>query len=121
MNTLVTILFAALSFAAAADAPAVTPVIDAKKLYLAKCSTCHAKDGKGSKSMAAMFKAKLEDLDLTSAALQKNDDAAITKIIAGGRNKMPAFKGKLKDAEIAALVGYIRTIAAPAAPAGDTK
>lgn len=114
MNALLTLL---LAVSAAAQTPAAKP--DGKKLFAAKCSACHAKDGKGSLPMAKMF--KLKDpavLNLSSEAVSKTESAELVKIIVNGRDKMPVFKGKLKDAEIDALVAYIRTLAAPAkAPA----
>jgi mono/diheme cytochrome c family protein len=87
------------------------------KLFAAKCTACHAKDGKGSLPMAKMFKLKdASALNLTSEATAKKPDADLVKTINTGREKMPSFKGKLKDAEITALVSYIRTLQAPAAP-----
>ena len=118
MNALLTLMLAV--NAAAAPAPTTA---DAAKLYTAKCQACHAKDGKGSASMAKMFKlADPAALNLTSAATAKKTDADLTKTINDGRGKMPVFKGKLKDDEIAALVAYIRSLSAPAkAPAGAAK
>jgi mono/diheme cytochrome c family protein len=113
MNAIVTLLLAV----NAAAAPAAAPKVDAAKIFAAKCTTCHAKDGKGSAAMAKMF--KLKDpaaLNLTSEATVKKTDVELTKTITDGREKMPAFKGKLKDAEISALVGYVRSLA-PAAKA----
>ena len=104
MNALLVLLIA--SFAAAADAPAAAKAdVDGSKIFLAKCASCHAKDGKGSAAMAKMFKADPKDLDLTRAS---DGDAA--KVVTEGRKKMPAFKGKLKDAEITAVVAYIGTL-----------
>lgn len=108
-----------LAVAAAAQTPAAAPAkTDAAKIFSAKCTACHAKDGKGSKAMAGMF--HLKDpaaLNLTSEATGKKTDAELAKTITDGRDKMPSFKGKLKDAEISAMVAYVRTLsAAPAAP-----
>jgi cytochrome c6 len=108
---------------AAAQTPAAPAKTDAAKIFAAKCTACHAKDGKGSLPMAKMF--KLKDpavLNLTSDATSKLTDAELVQTITAGRDKMPSFKGKLKDAEISALVAYIRTLsAAPKAPAGAAK
>ena len=117
MNVIVTLLLA-VNAAAASAKP------DGAKLFAAKCTACHAKDGKGSKPMAKMFKLKdPEALSLTSEAASKKTDAELAKAITDGRNKMPSFKGKLKDAEISALIGYVRSLsAAPAkAPEGAAK
>jgi mono/diheme cytochrome c family protein len=37
-------------------------------------------------------------------------DADLTAAITDGKGKMPAYKGKLTDAQIKDLVGYIRTL-----------
>ncbi|MFI5360675.1 MAG: c-type cytochrome [Elusimicrobiota bacterium] len=115
MNILVTLL---LAVNAAAQAPAAP---DAGATFKAKCTACHAKDGTGSPSMAKMFQLKDPSvLNLTSDATRKKADADLIKTITDGRGKMPSFKGKLKDAEIAALVAYLRALPAPGAkaPAG---
>ena len=109
------LVLAATVSAANAAAPAKDEGSPAKKLYAKKCSTCHGDDGKGKLSMSKMFKVKLEDLDLTSSEAVKKSDADLIKIVAGGKDKMPAFKGKLKDEEIADAIAYIRTLPAAAA------
>ena len=104
------------TFATVASAQPAAPAKDAdlgKKVFAAKCVTCHAKDGKGSSVMAKMFKADPKSLDLTGDLNQKKTDAELTKVINDGNGKMPAFKGKLKDGEIAGSVAYIRSLAAP--------
>ncbi|MFI5345547.1 MAG: c-type cytochrome [Elusimicrobiota bacterium] len=119
MNALLTLI---LAVNAAAQAPAAPAKTDAAKMFATKCSACHAKDGKGSLPMAKMFKLKDPTvLNLASEGVQKDSDEALVKVIVEGRGKMPVFKGKLKDADITALVAFIRGLAAapavPAAPA----
>lgn len=114
MNALMTLLLAVNAAAqtpAAAPAKAEAPKVDAAKLYAGKCSSCHGKDGKGSAAMAKMFKADPAEMNLTSEGAAKTSDADLTKVMVEGRNKMPAFKGKLKDEEISALVAFIRGLA----------
>lgn len=108
MKAIIVLLLAA-SAVRAADAPAKP---NAAKLFAAKCAACHAKNAKGSAPMAKMFKLDPSALDLTSAAVDKLSDADLVKTISAGRGKMPSFKGKLKDAEISALVSYIRSLSA---------
>ena len=120
MNLVMTLM---LAVNAAAQTPAAPPKADAAKIFAAKCTACHAKDGKGSLPMAKMF--KLKDPAILNLTATKETDAELVKTITDGRDKMPSFKGKLKDAEIAALAAYIRTLsappAAPKAPAGAGK
>ena len=115
MNAMVTLL---LALNAAAQGPAAPAPADAAKAFASKCAACHAKDGKGNASMAKMFKLKdAASLDLTGEATAQKTDAELAKAVAEGRGKMPSFKSKLKDAEISALVAYLRALsAAPAAP-----
>jgi cytochrome c6 len=64
------------------------------------CSMCHGTDGKkmaGTKEFA-------------SPDVQKMSDAELTATIDDGKPpKMPAYKGKLTDAQVKALVAYIRS------------
>lgn len=81
-----------------------------KKLFDAKCATCHGKDGKGNPAMQKMLKVDAAALDVTKA----KDFAAVTE---NGRGKMPSYKGKLSAAEIADLQAYIGPKTAPKAEA----
>ena len=83
----------------------------AAKLYAAKCASCHAKDAKGNPAMAKAFKMEPEKLNLLAEASLKKTDAELAKITTDGSGKMPAYKGKLSDADIKGLVGYIRSLA----------
>ena len=74
---------------------------DAAADYKAKCAGCHGADG--SKSMMG---AK----PLNGPDVQGMSDADLTAAITDGKGKMPAYKGKLTDAQIKDLVGYIRTL-----------
>lgn len=75
---------------------------DAAADYKAKCAMCHGADGSG--------KAAMGTKDLGSADIQKMSDADLTGAITNGKGKMPAYKGKLTDAQIKDLVSYIRTL-----------
>jgi cytochrome c6 len=75
---------------------------DAAADYKAKCAMCHGADGMG--------KAAMGTKDLGSADIQKMSDADLTGAITNGKGKMPAYKGKLTDAQVSDLVKYIRTL-----------
>ena len=85
-----------------------TPAVaqDAAGTYKAKCAMCHGADGKGSPTGL-----KMGVHDFTSADVQKETDAQLTETITKGKNKMPAYEGKLKDTEIKDLVAFIRSLA----------
>jgi cytochrome c6 len=110
MNALMTLL---LSANAAAQAPAAPAKVDGAKLFSTKCATCHAKDATGNPMMAKMFKADLQLMNLAAGDAIKAKDADLTKVVNDGRNKMPSFKGKLKDEEIKGVLAYVRSLQKP--------
>jgi cytochrome c6 len=83
-----------------------TPAPGGADLFKAKCAMCHGGDGSGSTTMGK----KLGCRDLRSAAVQGQSDSQLTQIIANGKNKMPAYNGKLSGEEIKSLVAFIRSI-----------
>jgi len=86
--------------------PATLAAADGAALYKAKCASCHAVNGSGDTAMGKAMKLR----DLRSPEVQKQTDAELTKITADGKGKMPAYKGKLTDAEITALVAHMRAL-----------
>jgi mono/diheme cytochrome c family protein len=67
-------------------------------IYKAKCQMCHLADGSGNKGMKVpAFTAGASDASLIAAT--KN-----------GKGKMPAYAGKLTDADISDVVAYIKTL-----------
>ncbi|HEY6003691.1 MAG TPA: cytochrome c [Anaeromyxobacter sp.] len=87
------ILFAlaALSLAGAARADSA--------LFAQKCASCHGKDGKPS-AVGQKMGAK----DLSGTKLSEKE---LVTVISGGKGKMPAYKEKLTDDQIASLAKYI--------------
>jgi len=78
---------------------------DSKATFDAKCSSCHGKDGRAKSLHAKHVHAR----DLTDAAWQNEvTDERLFNSISNGRNKMPAFKKKLSEAQIDELVAYVR-------------
>ena len=75
-------------------------------VFKAKCAMCHGADGSGNTAMGKKFGLK----DLGSADVQKESDANIAQIITKGKDKMPAYEGKLTKDQINDLVKYIRTL-----------
>lgn len=92
-----------------------------RKIFEARCASCHKKDGKGNPNIAAMFKVNVSSLDLTSEGLQKETDEAILKIIAQGKGRMPSFSKQLKEEEMKSLVAYIRSLAVSSASGQSSK
>ena len=89
------------SFFLALALPQLAAAESAADTYKAKCAMCHGADG--SKSMMG---AK----PLNGADVQKMSEADLADAITNGKGKMPAYKGKLSDAQIKDLAAYIKTL-----------
>ena len=82
---------------------------DGAALYEHYCIPCHGPDGRARTPAARKLGAK----DLTESKLT---DAEIAQQIAGGKKdaggkeRMPAFKATLAEPEIAALVGFVKSL-----------
>ena len=76
-------------------------------LFEKHCDTCHGKDGR-----AKTFKAKFNHArNLTDSKWQAEaTDERIFNSITNGKGKMPAWGKKLSEAQINALVAYVRTL-----------
>ena len=71
--------------------------------YKTKCQGCHGPDGH-----ASAIGKKLGAKDFQDADVAKMSEADLAKITTDGKNKMPAYKGKLTDDQIKALAKYIK-------------
>ncbi|MFY9753611.1 MAG: cytochrome c [Candidatus Acidiferrales bacterium] len=98
-------LFLALAIAALFGAPARAD--DAAGTFKTKCAMCHGPDGSGNTATGKALQVR----DLSSAGVQGQSDAQLIDIVTNGKAKMPAYKGKLTDAQIKGLVAYIRSLA----------
>ncbi|HUS19614.1 MAG TPA: cytochrome c [Terriglobales bacterium] len=72
--------------------------------YKVKCQVCHGANASGETPAGKKLGAK--DLRLPEA--QKKTDAQLVAIVRDGKNKMPAFKGKLTEEQMKDLVSVIR-------------
>lgn len=78
----------------------------AADIYKAKCQMCHAPDGSGNTPAGKAMKAR----PFNSPEVLKESDADLIAIIQKGKNKMPAYAGKLTDAQIKDVLAYIHTL-----------
>lgn len=76
-------------------------------IYQKRCASCHGRDGR-----AKTLKAKFNDArDLTNWQWQEAvSDEQLYNSIMNGRGKMPAFSKKLSEAQVDALVLYVRSL-----------
>lgn len=79
---------------------------DGPTLFKSKCAMCHGPDGAGKTTMGQ----KLNIRDLRSPEVQKQSDAELTQTITKGKNKMPAYEGKLTKEQLASVVAYVREL-----------
>lgn len=73
-------------------------------LWAQNCASCHGKDGSGNTAMGK----KLGVKDYTQD--QGFSDAEAANVIKNGKGKMKAYKDKLSDADVKALVAYVRSL-----------
>ena len=94
---------------AAAPAPSasVDQLAAARANFTKNCEPCHGPKGEGGLVKVDDKKIKVPSLKADHAI--KHTDEQLTKMITNGEEEMPAFKDKLKPAEITELVRFIRT------------
>ena len=71
--------------------------------YKAKCLMCHAADGTASGPAG-------KSLNVPSFKASKQTEAEMIAETKAGKGKMPAFAGKLTDAQIKDVVAYVKTL-----------
>ena len=85
--------------------PARPLAADGAEVWRRKCAGCHGADGSGGPKRLA---------PIAGSALQGKTDAQLFDVVAQGitapDRRMPAFRGKLADAEIAAAVAWLRSL-----------
>jgi cytochrome c6 len=74
--------------------------------YKSKCAMCHGPDGTAATPMGKMMKIP----SFKDPAVAKDSEATLIAITKNGKGKMPAYNGKLTDAQIKEVVSFIRTL-----------
>ncbi len=74
--------------------------------YTSKCQMCHGADGGGGTPAGRAMKAP----SFLSPAVVKESTVDLIAATKNGKGKMPAYAGKLTDAEIKDVVAHIRTL-----------
>ena len=75
--------------------------------YKAKCQSCHGAQGMPNPGIAKAMGVK----PASDPSVKSLSEAQMITDTTNGKGKMPAFKGKLSDAEIKASVDYFSTLA----------
>ena len=75
----------------------VPATASASEIYQQKCQFCHGAQGQGARGPA-----------LTGVGSRSN--AELRRIIHDGRQQMPAFSNQLTDAQIDAVVAYVKQL-----------
>jgi mono/diheme cytochrome c family protein len=89
-----------------APAPPADPLARAREIYASNCVTCHGVTGTGTSHFAEAGIPNFADAKWHA----RESDAELERVIRKGKGKfMPAWEGKLTDAEIAALIRFLRT------------
>ena len=110
---LFSVAIAAISFAVTgaivyeASANFASPAaVDGASLFNRQCAQCHGRDGRAKTRRGRQTHTR----DITNGEWQNDiSDERIFNSISRGKGKMPAFK-KLSDAQIDALVAYVRRL-----------
>jgi len=101
-------LTTAVLLAASMTAPALaqSPGATVYNTAAPKCAMCHGADGLAATPVAKSMKV----LSFKDPAMVKATDAQFIASTTNGKGKMPAYKGKLTDAQIKDVIAYIRTL-----------
>jgi len=75
-------------------------------VYKTKCQSCHGATGVPSAGMAKAMGLK----PVTDPAVKGMSEDKMIAVTTNGEGKMPAFKGKLTDAQIKDAVTYYRSL-----------
>jgi mono/diheme cytochrome c family protein len=76
------------------------------EIYKSKCVLCHGDAGLGDTSVGKAMKAA----SYKDPAVVKATDAELTAVVKNGKGNMAAFGKTLTDAQIKAVIAYVRTL-----------
>lgn len=77
----------------------VVKQIDGAEIYISNCARCHGESGEGTKKGISFLKGH---------ALHHPEEDFIRQVADGDGDEMPAFKDRLTETEIKAVVQYVR-------------
>lgn len=77
-----------------------------KKVFAAKCASCHGPDGKGNAKMSEMLKVNIPHLSDSAG----KSDAELLKLLAEGKKPMPSFAKALSKDEMESVLSYTKAL-----------
>ena len=83
---------------------------DGKDVFQTNCLMCHGATGAGNEQLAKAFKIEPSRLDLTKHEMKTKSEAELAATVKTGKGRMPAFGNKLSDADIKAVVQFIKSL-----------
>jgi cytochrome c6 len=75
-------------------------------IFKTNCQACHGPNGIPNPTMAKMLGVPA----VTSPQMKVLTAQQMVTVVTNGKGKMPAWKGKLTDPQIKAVVAYLRTL-----------
>ncbi len=75
-------------------------------IFKTNCAACHGPNGIPNPTMVKLIGV----LGVNSPEMQKLTPQEMVTVVTNGKGKMPAWNGKLTDAQIKAVVTYLRTL-----------
>lgn len=78
----------------------VAAALNGASIYAEKCESCHKADGRGGGPFPALA---------GNSAVTAKSPAQIIAIVVHGKGLMPAYRPGLSDADIAAVLTYVRS------------
>lgn len=100
-----------ITFALAAGDPAAGQVI-----YSPNCTACHGQKADGKGPAAVALKPKPTDFTAPAFWASRKDEDVAGSIRAGKPGTAMSAFAQLSEADVANIVAYLRSVAAPAAP-----
>ncbi len=97
-------LIGVMAVVAARPVRAQNPAPDS--IYTAKCMMCHGADGDGNTETGKAT----ETPSFRSPDILKMTTAELTADTKDGKGNMPAYSGKLTDAQISQVIAYVQTL-----------
>jgi mono/diheme cytochrome c family protein len=90
-----------------------TQVAMGQTIYAEKCALCHGATGMGDGPGAVALDPKPRN-HTDGAYMNAQTNEQLHEVIKNGKGQMPAWGATMSDAEIDAVIAYVRTLAKPA-------